>query len=104
MKIVVELHEETVNKIKDNAMFAGDISSDIRWDITSAIVNGIPLPKGHGRLIDADALRESLNKHRYSDGFCVEHSIDYSINLEMAGIIIGDAPTIIEADKEGAEE
>ena len=43
MQIVIDITEKTINEIKDNAMFAGSISSDIRWDITSAIVNGIPL-------------------------------------------------------------
>ena len=36
------------HKVSD-AMFAGTIPSEIRWDVTSAIVNGTPLPKGHGR-------------------------------------------------------
>ena len=35
--------EETVNEIKDNAMFAVTIPSEILWDVTSAIVNGTPL-------------------------------------------------------------
>ena len=47
MKIVIDIPEKTVNEIKDNVMFADNISSDIRWDITSAIVNGTPLKKGH---------------------------------------------------------
>ena len=48
-----------------------------------AITNGIPLPKGHGRLIDADD---------FFDEFC-EIAIEPYIN----------APTIIEADKEQTE-
>lgn len=44
MEIVIKISEETVNKIKDNAMFAGTIPSEILWDITSAIVNGTPIP------------------------------------------------------------
>jgi len=43
MKLIIDIPAETVNKIKDNVMFTGSISSDIRWDVTSAIVNGIPL-------------------------------------------------------------
>ena len=39
MKLVIEIPEETVTKIKDNAMFAPNIDSDIKWDITNAIVN-----------------------------------------------------------------
>lgn len=43
IELVIKIPEKTVNEIKDNAMFAGSIPSDIRWDVTSAIVNGIPL-------------------------------------------------------------
>lgn len=43
IKLVIEIPKETVNEIKDNAMFAESIASQIKWDVTSAIVNGIPL-------------------------------------------------------------
>ena len=49
-----------------------------------AVAKGTPLPKGHGRLIDADALDIPVNIH---DGF---EAMDY----------IDGEPTIIEADKE----
>ena len=52
--------------------------------ILDAVRNGTPLPKGHGRLIDADAIDT-----RFSDPEVVE-------TLE-------EAPTIIPADKEGKE-
>ena len=56
IELVIKIPEKTVNEIKDNAMFAKEIASSIKWDITSAIVNGTPLPKGHGDLIDRDKL------------------------------------------------
>lgn len=62
IELVVKIPKKTVNEIKDNAMLAGSISSDIRWDVTSAIVNGIPLPKGNGRLVDRDAVSEEIKK------------------------------------------
>ena len=43
MKLIIDIPEETINAIKDNAMFVDSISSDVRWDVTSAIVNGTPL-------------------------------------------------------------
>lgn len=43
MKLIIDIDEVTANEIKDNAMFAKEIASGIKWDITSAIVNGIPL-------------------------------------------------------------
>ena len=43
MKIIIDIPEVTANEIKDNAMFAKEIASSVKWDITSAIVNGTPL-------------------------------------------------------------
>lgn len=68
--------------------------------LTRAIAHGTILPKGHGRLIDADSLRQDLFCHRYSDTYCEEHNIDCSISMGMVGILIGDAQTIIEAESE----
>jgi hypothetical protein len=77
MKIVIDIPE---SKIKDPS------SIDLFY-MVGAIKNGIPLPKGHGRLIDADALGEEL--HRYTEA-------PYLYALK----VFNDAPTIIEADKE----
>lgn len=86
IELVIKIPEETVNEIKDNAMFSYSISSDIRWDVTSAIVNGTQLPKGHGRLIDEKDL-----------SLMTVHLID--------GVFVCDAQTIIEADKtEGSDK
>ena len=86
IELVIKIPEKTVNDIKDNAMFAGSISSEILWDVTSAIVNGTPLPKGHGDLKDADTMWD------------IYHSNDYDFYEAL-----DDAPTIIEADKENEE-
>lgn len=87
MKVVIDIPEETVNAIKDKVMF-GVIPSEILWDITSAIENGTPLPKNHGRLIDADVLIE----------FC-QNDINKTVDCND----IARFPTIIEADKEKTE-
>ena len=56
-----------------------------------AVKNGTPLPKGHGRLIDADEIQfENNDFDTYSD---------YSRAFDA----IDNAPTIIEADKESEE-
>ena len=56
--------------------------------ILGAVANGTVLPKGHGRLIDADEL-DFEEVDFYSPDSCYE-----------VYRIINDAPTIIEADKE----
>ena len=49
-----------------------------------AIANGIPLPKGHGRLIDANALL-----------------MDFAFaNNKSAGECVNDAPTVIDKESE----
>lgn len=69
-------------------------------EIREAIKNGTPLPKGHGRLIDADALIEQIKKFR-----CIDCNSYNGVRCracqyddEMADI--DDAPTIIESNNE----
>ena len=57
--------------------------------LAECVRRGIPLPKGHGRLIDADALK-TKKKHSYNEF--------YENVVSVAEI--DWAETIIEADKE----
>ncbi len=94
VELVIKIPQETVDEIKDNAMFAGSISSDIRWDITSAIVNGIALPEGHGRLMDYGYVVDAIDDWVNAGEYIYANGIDYLRNR------IRNVPTIIEADKE----
>ena len=81
MKLVIEIPEEW-----ENMKFCDVVNYDV-------IKNGTPLPKGYGRLIDADAVTKDFNSFR--DAFVV--------NSTMGGVfknVACVAPTIIEADKE----
>jgi len=62
--------------------------------IGKAIKNGTPLPKGHGRLIDADALFDYFGNDALDE--VTRSNIEYFIN-ETNGIII-------KADKAESEE
>lgn len=73
-EIVIKISDDMYQAIKDDA-YCG-----ILRPMLSAIRNGIVLPKGHGRLIDADAVLEEPIGNTYKD--------------------IDIAETIIEADKE----
>ena len=75
MKLIIDIDEEEYEECKQYGYETNYFER--------AIANGIPLPKGHGRLIDADD---------FFDEFC-EIAIEPYIN----------APTIIEADKENEE-
>lgn len=81
MQIVIDIPEEEYqNYLKMRPSYPEGVFCYIK-----AIQNGTPLPKGHGRLIDADALKDE-----WKEGF----------HRKMVEAIMDDAPTIIEADKE----
>ena len=80
VKLIIEIPKELYETYKGRPPMLGDVGIDM---IAQAIANGMPLPKGHGRLIDADTLnRKDVN--------CA--------NVPMNFIDI--ASTIIEADTE----
>ena len=90
IELVIKISEEKLSIIR-NHMYCGVYDSDLY----KAIENGTPLPKGHGRLIDADDIRvieleDSLYIMRHEKG----DEIDVYI----------DAPTIIEANKAESED
>ena len=82
MQIVIDIPEEyfRVRKSIQN----GSIASKM---ILNSLKNGIPLPKGHGRLIDGDKLANAYDTAK-------------NLDLYGCGGLIIEAPTIIEADKE----
>ena len=89
MRIVIDIDDNLYTRLFDN----GVDNYDDAVDMAKAIRKGIPLPKGHGRLIDADALKMDIrSNYGYEEyeksEFCSE---------------IDDALTIVEADKEQTE-
>ena len=94
MQIVIDIQD----KYKDNykTVYNGSEKAD---EMLNAIKNGKPLPKGHGRLIDANKFIDNIRRtaeiteERVGYGCCTwsEQSIIEDINNE---------PTIIEADTE----
>lgn len=65
-------------------------------DILKAIRTGTPLPKGHGEIVDVDAVIEWL-KHKDII------KMSYQENNAREDML-KSVPTIIEADKEESEE
>ena len=79
IELVIKISEETYSGLKDSWIL--DIYID---NIIKAILDGTPLPKAHGDLIDRDLL-----------------DTDFEGNLEVyLEPTIINAPTIIKADKE----
>ena len=80
MKLVIELtDDEMYQVIKDGMWCRNEL-----W--YNALKNGTPLPKDHGRLIDADKLYDDYEINSYD----WEDTIEY-------------APTVIEASGKGKE-
>ena len=87
MKIVIDIPIEHYNHI----VFENNGIDELR----EIIRNGTPLPKGHGRLIDADELSVALDKMAYMDS--QPRAIRRCIRR------IKEEPTIIQASESDNE-
>lgn len=88
-KVMDDMYIELVIKISEEDYFLINRNNFCRnkWKVYDAIKNGTPLPKGHGDLID----RQALIDNGIEKGFCNWYDeIKY-------------ADTIIEADKTESE-
>ena len=82
MNVMIDIPESLYTSLKERpATHAENLA------LYEYITNGIPLPKRHGRLIDADA----LDVGQVADGCGYKYITKYELD---------NAPTIIEADKE----
>lgn len=89
MQIIIDIPEQIYLNAKTEKLCGAEV-------IVNAIKNGTPLPKGHGRLIDAEKLKETMDIY-------LSHST-WSEGVEKALIwcrdeFIDDEPTIIEAER-----
>ena len=84
--IVIDIPEEVKRKVYAYGL---SLCPSDNEQLIKAIINGIPLPKGHGRLIDADKLKSmySINRANFNTVVGIQKWID-------------DAPTIIKAESE----
>ena len=56
IELVIRIDEEDFNKMKHNVAIGKPICSLSEPEMVSKVANGIPLPKGHGDLIDKNKL------------------------------------------------
>jgi len=96
IKLVIKIDEEYLENIKERVK-----DGDIDYEPWVAIANGIPLPKGHGRLGDLDALEKEMtngiNAGNYEEGY---ESFAHINDMDDCVECVKYADTIIEADKE----
>jgi hypothetical protein len=90
MKLVIDIDEEEYMGIKNaiNSLIKNGVERASMSKVCLAILDGTPIPKGHGRLIDKDALGEKL--HRYTEA-----------PYQYALTVFNESPIIINADRSG---
>lgn len=94
MDTVIKIDDKLYNLIKHYERSIEIIEEEndtLEITLMRAIIKGTPLPKGHGRLIDADALE--YEPYLVSKGNGMYEKVKGCFNID-------NAPTIIEADKE----
>ena len=89
MRLVVDVDDQEYRRIQNEL----DWKNGDRWyeESIKAIHYGTPLPKGHGRLIDADELYLDIQ---------TDEEMRLGEHLKWVKDRFDTAPTIIEADKE----
>jgi hypothetical protein len=91
MQVVINISEEDYEGLKRKDKF-----NDMYLNYYEKLIaNGVPIPKGHGRLVDADALEKKMcdREEELGDDKALWESSAVSVALNMF------APTIIEADR-----
>ena len=103
MKLIIDIPED---RYKDIQRIASVQLEKYHFQTAEQIIaNGTPLPKGHGRLIDADEFEELFAKMCPSDcGACdPKRKTDGRGRWYDTCSLIDVAPTVIEADTESEE-
>lgn len=85
MQIVANIDDNLYTRLFDN----GDTDAMDMQKACAAIRKGTPLPKGHGRIGDLDRLYDVFERN--------------VVSADAFKELFDHAPTIIEADKEGAK-
>ena len=95
MKVVVDIPEEWVTWIEQGCF--GNKVKNSNYELVGQIMNGVVLPRNHGRLIDADSIgythsiaRSLDDSHNWNELCATKDEIDA-------------IPTIIEAESEVEE-
>lgn len=101
IELVIKISEELYESYKGRPPMLGDAGMDM---IAQSIANGTLLPKRHGRLIDADYLKDVILLHNFHGNnkniVPYEDRKGYRLRDREVEEAVINAPTIIGADKE----
>ena len=94
-ELVIKVSDEVWDKAKEYGHL--DICG---IELSEIVMNCVPLPKGHGRLIDADVFEKRLmNASLYYMGEKADvYDLRFAAGLDSAAERLVYAPTIIEAE------
>lgn len=100
MQIVIDIDDKLYSRIK----YLEPRADTMLDELMRSVQNGTPLPKGHGRLGDLDALeKEMINGIKagnYEDGY---DNYSHINNIDDCVECVKYADTIIEADAESGD-
>lgn len=99
IELVIKISEEEYVNLKNaiNSLIENGLKRASMSQVCLAVLNGAPLPKGHGKLIDADVIINKLCTHEASVFF---GSVTCSEILDF----INNEKPIIEADKAESDD
>ena len=100
VEVVIRLPKEVYENIqKIDRIIAGRRNGNtIEFALWNGVKNGTVLPKGHGRLVDADEMVKILKKSEY---YKEKRGDFYGADVtSRVKNFIEDTETVIEADKE----
>ena len=96
MKLIIDIPNYNLDGVQNGSIACGQI--------LKAVKNGTPLPKGHGRLIDADDLIQDIID---DNQLCIFNSeSERIVHDEMVNFAVDRltyCSTVIEADKSEVE-
>ena len=101
MQILIDISDIDYDDIKEYRT----ILDECRDDIAKAIVNGKPLPKGHGRIGDLDKLIKAMKERDEDNGGEPLNAVDRGYHLACQHMVkVVEECVIIEADNSEGEE
>lgn len=92
MQIVINIRKEDYQALKQG---------HVPFNMLDTIMNGTPLPKGHGKLVDISKIDEDKIE---SDNLIIYLTINGQYTEAISLDYINNLPTIIEADKAESED
>lgn len=96
MKIVIDVDEHEYTEIKEDAEMFRNRGIVVPY-LYKAIESGIVLPKGHGRLVDAEKIAREVNR---AWTLWEKKGEDCYLFADVLTPLLVSQPTVIEADKD----